>query len=75
MSSSDQNSGGGSVVTGDNGIQDLTPRGVSDDETRRVDLRELGFVGFVSTEALAEIDRNETRANRAVLTAARFAFR
>lgn len=74
MSSSVQKSGG-SDVAGENGIQDLTPRGVSDDEKRRVDLRELGFVGFVSSAALAEIDRNETRANRVVLTAARFAFR
>jgi hypothetical protein len=55
--------------------RDLTPARVADDDSRRVDLRDLGFVGFVSNEALAEIDRNETRASRAVTTAATFAFR
>lgn len=63
------------TVPDNNKPRDLTPGRVSDEDTRRVDLRDLGFVGFVSNEALAEIDRNETRASRVVTTAATFAFR
>jgi hypothetical protein len=76
MSSSDLHTGGGSIVADDKEVWDLTPTRVSDDASRRVNLREeFGFVGFVSQPALAEIARNETRAGRVVTTAATFAFR
>lgn len=58
-----------------NELHDLTPRRISCDDDRCVDLHDLGFVGHVSDEALAEIDRNEARASRVVTTAAMFAFR
>lgn len=75
MSSSDLHTGGGTIVA-DSKEVDLTPTRVSDDASRRVNLREeFGFVGFVSQPALAEIARNETRAGRVVTTAATFAFR
>jgi hypothetical protein len=41
---------------------------------RRIDLRELGFVGYVSDEALAEIAANERRAARVITTAHRYLF-
>lgn len=42
---------------------------------QKVDLRELGFKGYVSEPALREIQENDVRAQRVVTTAARFAFR
>ncbi|MEQ1808654.1 MAG: hypothetical protein ABL889_01920 [Terricaulis sp.] len=55
-------------------MKDLTPSG-ADDDAVRFKLSDLGFKGSVSREALEEIQRHETRANRVVLTAAKFAFR
>jgi hypothetical protein len=42
---------------------------------QRVDLRRLGFKGYVSESALREMQENDVRAQRVVTTAARFAFR
>lgn len=74
MSLSRPKTGGGSVESDNSDIRDLTPN-LTKDASRSVNLRDLGFVGYVSTRALAEIERNETRASRVVTTAARFAFR
>lgn len=75
MSSSSLHTGGGSIVSNSSEVRDLTPSRISEDSTRGVNLRDLGFVGFVSDRALAEIQRNETRASLVVTTAATFAFR
>ena len=76
MSSSNLHTGGGTIVADDTDIADLTPPRISDDKSRRVNLREeFGFVGYVTGDALAEIARNESRACRVVTTAATFAFR
>lgn len=40
-----------------------------------VDMRDLGFKGYVTDGALREIQENDVRAQRVVTTAARFAFR
>ena len=42
---------------------------------RRINLRDLGFVGSVSDEARAEIEANERRAARVLQTAHRYWFR
>jgi hypothetical protein len=73
MSSSDLLSGGGIAVG--NAEVDLTPSRISQDRSRCVNLHELGFVGYVTAPALAEIARSECRASRVVTTAATFAFR
>lgn len=52
-------------------IRDLTP---PRDTSRTVDLRDFGFVGRVSDEALAEIKRQERRRARALVTAHLFIF-
>lgn len=52
-------------------IRDLTP---PRDTSRTVDLRDFGFVGRVSDEALAEIKRQERRQARALATAHLFIF-
>lgn len=44
-------------------------------DEQRVNLRDLGFKGYVSEPALREIQENDVRAQRVVTTAARFAFR
>ena len=56
-------------------MRDLAPSRPLDDQSRRVDLREIGFEGRVSGDALDEIRRDESRANLVVRTAATFAFR
>ncbi len=66
---------GSSQMTDNAEFQDLTPAREQVDDSRRVDLSELGFVGRVSGDALEEIRRNESRANLVVRTAATFAFR
>lgn len=40
-----------------------------------VDLRELGFRGYVSDAALREIEANDERSRRVITTANRFVFR
>jgi hypothetical protein len=45
------------------------------ENVKRLDLRDLGFRGYVSEDALREIQNNDVRAQRVVTTAARFAFR
>jgi len=52
----------------------LTPT-VDRTSVRRVNLRDLGFVGYVSNAALDEIDQNEVRASLVLTTATKFAFR
>lgn len=52
---------------------DLSPPRLPDD--RSVDLHDLGFVGRVSDEALAEIDAAERRAGQVIQTATRWWFR
>lgn len=52
-------------------IRDLTP---PRDTSRTVDLREFGFDGRVSDEALTEIKRQERRRARALATAHLFIF-
>jgi hypothetical protein len=42
---------------------------------QRVDLRAIGFVGYVSDAALDEIEQNEVRASLVLTTATKFAFR
>lgn len=74
MSSSDPRGRGGMTVSREPEVRVLTIGGVVL-EGRRVRLRDLGFVGYVSEPARAEIERNEARAARVVTTAARFAFR
>lgn len=66
---------GFSQMTDNVEFQDLTPAREHIDNSREVNLRDLGFVGRVSDEALEEIRRNESRANLVVRTAATFAFR
>ena len=56
-------------------FQDLTPTRERTDDSRQINLRDLGFIGRVSDDALEEIRRNESRANLVVRTAATFAFR
>lgn len=46
-----------------------------DKPPRVINLRDLGFVGNVSDEARAEIQRNADRANMVLRTADRFWFR
>jgi len=75
MSSSNLHSGGGSVVSDNSGLRDLTPSRPSANNNRSVNLHEIGFVGYVSQAALDEIQKNETRASLVVTTAATFAFR
>jgi hypothetical protein len=75
MSSSSLHTGGGSNVSNTSEVRDLAPPRISDDRSRGIDLRNVGFVGFVSSEALAEIQRAETRASLVVTTAATFAIR
>lgn len=74
MRSSDLRRGSGRVMAYDNEIRDLTPTGLTDDG-RLINLRDLGFVGYVTEPALARIERNEARANLVVTTAVKFAFR
>jgi hypothetical protein len=44
-------------------------------EARRINLRDLGFVGTVSDEARAQIAAHERRAARVLTTAHRYLFR
>lgn len=74
MSSSNLHTGGGSVVSEKNAVRELTPQRKSA-KRRPVDLRTLGFEGFVSQGALDQIRRAEKRASRVVTTATTFAFR
>lgn len=62
------------MAKGEPELRDLTPPSVTEG-AHRVDLHELGFVGFVTPEALAAIERSELRANKVLTTAATFAFR
>lgn len=75
MSSSDLHRRGGASVAEATEVSDLTPSRISEDKSRCVNLRDLGFVGYVTASALAEIASNECRASRVVTTAATFAFR
>ncbi len=52
----------------------LTPS-VDRASIRCVNLRDLGFVGYVSDAALDAIDRNEVRASLVLTTSTKFAFR
>lgn len=65
---------GGDTVQGKNDVKELAPALVVDD-SRRIKLRPLGFVGHVSQDAKTAIQRNAARANRVLATATRFAFR
>ena len=55
-------------------VRVLTLGGVKDD-SRRINLKDLGFVGNVSDQARAEILANERRAAMVITTAERFWFR
>lgn len=54
--------------------KDLTPSG-DRSGVQLVDLRAIGFTGYVSDAALNEIELNEVRANLVLTTATKFAFR
>lgn len=54
--------------------KDLTPS-ADRSGVQRVDLRAIGFAGYVSDAALEEIEQNEVRANLVLTTATKFAFR
>jgi hypothetical protein len=75
MSSSSLHTGGGHNVSDNESMFDLTPPRLSGDDVSGIDLSDLGFHGFVSEAALAEIQCNESRASLVVTTAAKFAFR
>jgi hypothetical protein len=75
MTSPERTSGDRSPSRTGDVVRNLTPNPISEDRRRRVNLRDLGFVGLVSCAAMDEIRRNENRASRAVTTAATFAFR
>jgi hypothetical protein len=75
MSSSDPHRRGGATVAEATEVSDLTPSRISLDKSRCVNLHDLGFVGYVTAPAMAEIASNECRASRVVTTAATFAFR
>jgi len=52
----------------------LTPT-IDRASVRCVNLRDLGFVGYVSDAALEAIDKNEVRASLVLTTSTKFAFR
>jgi hypothetical protein len=54
-------------------VLNLGPRPLP--ESRRINLRDLGFVGRVSDEARAQIEANERRAARVLITAHLYLFR
>ncbi len=74
MNSSDLRDGGNVTVEDETEVRVLSLGGVDVQEIS-INLRDHGYVGWVSEGAREEIVRNEMRAGRVVTTAARFAFR
>ena len=66
--------GGDRIVDEEPQVREVRLGGVPENE-RVVDLRDLGFVGYVSDDARDEINRSEVRAGLVLTTATNFAFR